>query len=121
FRRVVRRIFRLFDSDGDVVGILSSGNMIAAMTIDQWVSYKQQIEQAKQKALEKAKKAAESQPKEKHEAVVADLNATLEALDNIPIAVTELKRAPSAAMVNYAQRIDMLEELIAMVQAAQAE
>jgi len=111
----------IFDSDGDVVGILSSGNMIAAMTIDQWVSYKQQIEQAKQKALEKAKKAAESQPKEKHEAVVADLNATLEALDNIPIAVTELKRAPSAAMVNYAQRIDMLEELIAMVKAAQAE
>lgn len=111
----------IFDSDGDVVGILSSGNMIAAMTLDQWVSYKQQIEKAKEKALEKARKSAEGQPKEKHGTVVAELKATLEALDNIPIAVTELKRAPSAAMVNYAQRIDMLEELIAMVKAVQAE
>ena len=32
-----------------------------------------------------------------------------------------MKRAPSAALVNYAQRIDMLQELIAMIKEAEAK
>lgn len=105
----------IFDSDGDVVGILSSGNMIAAMTIDSWAEYQGRIQKAKQEALERTKGAVKSQP-EKRSELVAELNATLQALDNVPLPVTDLKRAPSAAMVNYAQRIDMLQELIGLIQ-----
>lgn len=111
----------IFDPDGEVIGILSSGNMIAAMTIESWADYQNQIEGAKKQALKKAKQAAKGQPDQKVEELAAELNATLEALDRIPLPVTDLKRAPSAAMVNYAQRIDMLEELLTLLKAAQRD
>jgi hypothetical protein len=108
----------IFDSDGQVIGILSSGNMIAAMTIESWENYLDRIEKAKKQALEKTKQAASNQSDEKRKELIADLNATMEALDRVPLPVHDLKRAPSAAMVNYAQRIDMLEELLSMVKEA---
>ncbi|MCB1208404.1 MAG: trypsin-like peptidase domain-containing protein [Verrucomicrobiales bacterium] len=111
----------IFDADGDVVGILSSVNMIAAMSIEQWAQYRGQIQQAQREAIEEAQKAAEGQPEEKVTELEGKLNATLKALDQIPLPISALKRAPNAAMVNYAQRIDMLEELLKLVQQAVAK
>ncbi len=105
----------IFDSDGDVIGILSGGNMIAAMNIEKWATYRSQIEAAKQEALKRARQQAENQPKKKVEALSLELKSTIEALDRVPLPLSEMKRAPSAAMVNYAQRIDMLQELITAV------
>ena len=111
----------IFDSDGDVVGILSSVNMIAAVSIEQWAEYRGQIRQAQQQAIEEAQKAAEGQPDEKVTELEGKLRATLQALDEVPLPISAMKRAPNAALVNYGQRIDMLEELLVLVRQALAK
>jgi hypothetical protein len=105
----------IFDADGDVVGILSSGNMIAAMNIEQWANYRSQIEEVQRMEIEKAVRESQGQPKKVVEKMTEKLKATLAALEQIPLPISAMKRAPSAALINYGQRIDMLQELIESV------
>lgn len=115
----------IFDADGDVIGILSSGNMIAAMNIDAWGAYVHKIASDKDAAIIAIRKKAQAEgaslSEQKEKELQAELDTTLQVLDSTPLPATLMKRAPSAALVNYAQRIDMLQELIAMIKEAEAK
>ncbi len=108
----------IFDVDGDVVGILSSGNVMAAMNFEKWAGYVNQIRGAQNQRLEEAKKEAAGKGKEEQEAIGQKLKETLSSLESIPMPITDMKRAPSAVLINYGQRIDMLEELLEMMKEA---
>lgn len=111
----------IFDADGDVIGILSSGNIMMAVNPTQWANFINSIAEAKNQVVENAKKVVPSLATEdEKQKLVAELEATLRALDRTPLPAAAMKRAPSAALINYAQRIDMLQDLLAMVKEARA-
>lgn len=111
----------IFDAEGQVVAILSSGNLIASVSPQVWTAYRNAIGAARQQVLDEGrKKLTEGNLREDEKAgLIGKVNATLEALEQTPLPALALSRTPSAAMINFGQRIDMLEELIAMVKAAQ--
>ena len=108
----------MFDASGDVIGVISSGNMVGTMDFGQWA----QVQQAKKTALEQVRQSAKAAgqaltPEEEKKKVTEAMSR----IDHLPVPVGVMVRAPSAALVNFAQRIDMLQELISLVDKAGAE
>jgi len=112
----------IFDADGEVIAVLSSGNMIAAMDFNKWAAYQQQLKQARAAAMDKVVKEVQSAKgnlsTEEENRVNAEFEATMQAVQNVPLPKVDMTRAPSAAMINFGQRVDMLQDLIAMVKKA---
>jgi hypothetical protein len=104
----------IFDAEGDVVAILSAGNITFTLSTNTWLAYAQQIEAAKRRALEDVRAKAQGKSRNEQEAMVAELEAMMQALDRTPVPVMAMQRAPSAALINFGQRIDMLKELLEM-------
>jgi hypothetical protein len=104
----------IFDAEGDVVAILSAGNITFTLSTNTWLAYAQQIEAAKRRALEDVRAKVQGKSRNEQEAMVAELEAMMQALDRTPVPVMAMQRAPSAALINFGQRIDMLKELLEM-------
>lgn len=114
----------IFDAEGQVVAILSSGNITFTMSADTWLRYSQAIAEAKDEAVKEAKKKATdpgAANQTEIDRIVAELEATVNALDRIPVPVMDLQRAPSAAQINFAQRIDLLQDLLSAFDEAKKE
>jgi V8-like Glu-specific endopeptidase len=113
----------IFDADGEVVAILSAGNITFTVSTSTWAQMMSDIESAKREVITKAKAqiSAPGMTEKKKTALIDQVEATLGALNQVPLPVMTLGRSPSAAQVNFAQRIDMLDELISEVEKARAE
>ncbi len=113
----------IFDADGDVVAILSAGNITFSVSTSTWGQMVSDIETAKKGVIAKAKAqiTTPGMTEKKKTVLIEQVEATLGALNQIPLPVMALARSPSAAQINFAQRIDMLEELISEVTKARAE
>ena len=108
------------DADGEVVGILNGGNIHFTLPKEVWAGYMGAIRDAQEKIIKEAESIASGQQltKDQQQALEQKVAATLKALQNTPLPVADLQRAPSAALINFGQRIDMLSELMQMVEAA---
>jgi hypothetical protein len=104
----------IFDADGQVIAILNSGNITASVSPKVWQAYREAIVAEQQKELDKGKKqlAEGNLAGEDRARLVKEVNATLDALARTPMPVLHMSRAPSAAMINFGQRVDMLKELV---------
>ncbi len=113
----------IFDADGEVISILSAGNITFTVSTNTWASMVNDIEKAKQTVIAKAKeKIVEPGMTDKKKAtLIEQVEATINALNEYPLPVMNLQRAPSAAQINFAQRIDMLQELLDGVSKARNE
>lgn len=106
----------LFDADGDVIGVLCAGNITSALSPDFFGRVRNAVSAAQAEIIAEAESAL-SRPgisEQDRQAIINRANEALRRLPGVPIQipVADVIRAPSAAMVNFGQRIDMLVELM---------
>ena len=102
----------IFDTDGDVVGLHSAGNYTMGINFDVGNELKyevrQQAEGLKQKALELLQNPKLT--KEEKDQILAAYQRELSLISGIP--AQALTRVTSASLINFAQRVDLLKELL---------
>lgn len=100
----------IFDQNGEVLAVLCAGNTTYTLPTDTKIA----VERAKAKvvaALEAQLSAENLSAEEKAKAVEA-AKARLSQLSSLRVGIEDLERAPSAAQINFAQRVDILQELL---------
>jgi V8-like Glu-specific endopeptidase len=109
----------IFDQNGEVVAVLCAGNITYTLPSET----KHAVERAKARvvaALDDQLSAENLSAEDKAKAVEA-AKARLSQLSSLKVSVEDLERAPSAAQINFAQRVDILQELLDAYQQAVKE
>jgi len=109
----------IFDQNGDVVAVLCAGNTTYTLPTETKIA----VERAKAKvvaALEDQLGTENLSAEDKAKAIEA-AKARLGQISSLKVGVEDLERAPSAAQINFAQRADILKELLDAYQQAVKE
>ncbi len=105
----------IFDADGDVVGLHSAGNYTMGINFDTGLALRQQAN-PKVEAIEKIyseKLAVPNLSEDDRQKILAEYNRLINLETGVSAA--NLTRVTSASLVNFAQRVDLLQELVGTI------
>ncbi len=105
----------VFDADGEVVGLHSAGNYTMGLSTathralsEQIVSQIRELEAGVDEKLKD-----KSLTPEQRKRIMDEAEALARRIAGAPLSVLQMKRVTSASLINFAQRADMLKELLA--------
>ena len=104
----------VFDVDGEVVGLHSAGNYTMGLSTAAHRALSQQIiDQIRNlEADVDAKLKDKSLTPEQRQKIVAEAEALAKRIAGAPLSILQMQRVTSASLINFAQRADMLRELL---------
>lgn len=104
----------VFDVDGEVVGLHSAGNYTMGLSTAAHRSMRQdiadQIRQIHTSLTEKLKD--QTLTPEQRQQLIAEAEGLAQQIAGAPLSVLQMNRVTSASLINFAQRADMLQELL---------